>query len=388
MSNEASLQSIAAAMFAPPTANPAAAQPAADTPVAEAAATPTPEAEAQATTPEATAPETQEVATPEAEVVADPGDEQPEEEVDVPVAGDPNQAILAQLAGQPVATTKVHKRVVDALPNFGMTVEELVNYKQFKEQVEQERADLKAKQAELEQYAQASPELRAALIKDLQGDASWKKDILTNGVDFDFTKSADKQNPKALVNAFMPGKITEEQWKEYNDVDGDPKDKQLVSTMLEIASEKFAARAQQVNSEVEQRVAAQKQWVTNWQTSSEAAVGSLKQRMPAAGIYEQQLRQALSSPNAIMALFEEPGKPGVLRQDAAENLMMAIPEIRKKVLGASMAKEVKQAKGAAELAALKRSPDKPAPSNNSVKKPVAPAAPATLEDMARRLIGI
>lgn len=381
MSTDNPLTGAVQAMFAA-----SAPPPAAPAPVAEA---PVPVAETPAEVPtEVPAVETPVADAPVAEVAApDPGDEQ-EEEVDIPVASDPNKAILDHWTGETPATTKVHKRVVDALPNFGMTVEELVNYKQYKESVAKTQADLKAAQDELATYSKVSPELRAAYLKDLQGDPTWKKDIVQNGVDFDYTKGADKQSPKALVNAFMPGKVTDDQWKEFNDADGDARDKTFVSTMIELAGEKFVERQKSVNGAVEQAVAAQRQWEANWSGSGDASINALKQRVPAVGIYEQQLRQVMSSPNAIMALFEEPGKPGVLRQDAADRLMRAIPEIHQSVLKGGAIKEVAKAKGAAELQVLRRSPDKPAPTSASAPKPVAPAAPQSMADMAKQIIGI
>ena len=381
MSTDNPLTGAVQAMFAA-----SAPPPAAPAPVAEA---PEPVAETPAEVPtEVPAVEAPVADTPVAEVAApDPGDEQ-DEEVDIPAASDPNKAILAALSGEAPQTTKVHKRVVDALPSFGMTVEDLVNFKEFKGQVAKKDADLKARDEELATYARASPELRAAIAKDILGDTSWKKDIVRNGVDFDYTKPAEQQSKKSLVDTFMPGKVTDDQWKEFNDPDGDARDKAFVSTMIELAGEKFTGRAKEVNSSIDQMVQAQKQWVDNWTNSGEAAITATKQRIPAAAIYEPQLRQALSSPNAIMALFEEPGKPGVLRPDAAENLMMAIPEIRKGVLSASFGKEVKKAKDAAELGVLRRSPDKPAPTSASAPKPVAPAAPQSMADMAKQIIGI
>ena len=381
MSTDNPLTGAVQAMFAA-----SAPPPAAPAPVAEA---PEPVAETPAEVPtEVPAVEAPVADTPVAEVAApDPGDEQ-DEEVDIPAASDPNKAILAALSGEAPQTTKVHKRVVDALPSFGMTVEDLVNFKEFKEQVAKKDADLKARDEELATYAQASPELRAAIAKDILGDTSWKKDIVRNGVDFDYTKPAEQQSKKSLEDTFMPGKVTDDQWKEFNDPDGDARDKAFVSTMIELAGEKFTGRAKEVNSSIDQMVQAQKQWVDNWTNSGEAAITATKQRIPAAAIYEPQLRQALSSPNAIMALFEEPGKPGVLRPDAAENLMMAIPEIRKGVLSASFGKEVKKAKDAAELGVLRRSPDKPAPTSASAPKPVAPAAPQSMAEMAKQIIGI
>ena len=381
MSTDNPLTGAVQAMFAA-----SAPPPAAPAPVAEA---PEPVAETPAEVPtEVPAVEAPVADTPVAEVAApDPGDEQ-DEEVDIPAASDPNKAILAALSGEAPQTTKVHKRVVDALPSFGMTVEDLVNFKEFKEQVAKKDADLKARDEELATYARASPELRAAIAKDILGDTSWKKDIVRNGVDFDYTKPAEQQSKKSLVDTFMPGKVTDDQWKEFNDPDGDARDKAFVSTMIELAGEKFTGRAKEVNSSIDQMVQAQKQWVDNWTNSGEAAITATKQRIPAAAIYEPQLRQALSSPNAIMALFEEPGKPGVLRPDAAENLMMAIPEIRKGVLSASFGKEVKKAKDAAELQVIKRSPDKPAPTSASAPKPVAPAAPQSMAEMAKQIIGI
>ena len=381
MSTDNPLTGAVQAMFAA-----SAPPPAAPAPVAEA---PEPVAETPAEVPtEVPAVEAPVADTPVAEVAApDPGDEQ-DEEVDIPAASDPNKAILAALSGEAPQTTKVHKRVVDALPSFGMTVEDLVNFKEFKEQSAKKDADLKARDEELATYARASPELRAAIAKDILGDTSWKKDIVRNGVDFDYTKPAEQQSKKSLVDTFMPGKVTDDQWKEFNDPEGDARDKAFVSTMIELAGEKFTGRAKEVNGSIEQMVQAQKQWVDNWTNSGEAAITATKQRIPAAAIYEPQLRQALSSPNAIMALFEEPGKPGVLRPDAAENLMMAIPEIRKGVLSASFGKEVKKAKDAAELGVLRRSPDKPAPTSASAPKPVAPAAPQSMAEMAKQIIGI
>lgn len=377
MSTENTLGDIAKTMFA----TPAPAQPA---PVAQEQPVPEVTAEALVETPAVEEVPAAEVAETPA---VDSGDEQ-DEEVEVPVTEDANKSILAHLAGQPQSTVKVHKRVVDYATAKGIPIEVIANYSQYKEANEKRDAELKAAKEELAIYAQAPPEFKHNLALAVQGDVSWKKNLVGNGLDFDYTKEADKQPKKALVDAFLPGKVTEDQWKEFNDAEGDARDKAFVSTMIELASEKFAGKAKEVNGAIEQMAQAQQQWESNWKNSGEAAWNATKQRMPGATIYEQQLRQVMSSPNGIMSLFEEPGKPGVLRQDAYENVMMAIPEIRQKVLGGQAGNQVKAAKDAAELKVIKRSPDKPAPvSTPAAKMPVPQAAP-NLQEMAKRLIGI
>jgi len=37
-----------------------------------------------------------------------------------------------------------------------------------------------------------------------------------------FSKTAEEQDEKALVNAYFPGKFTEEQWEESTSEDADP----------------------------------------------------------------------------------------------------------------------------------------------------------------------
>src|ERR1700754_2443927 len=195
---------------------------------------------------------------------------QEEEDVDVTVEADANSALYAHITGGQPQTIKVPKRTTDWLIKNGYDVKEVVNLKRDKERyavVEKERDEYKG---QIDQIAQVSPELKEALRKELAGDHSWKKDIArTAGLNF--AKPVQEQSKKVLLDTFLPGKVSEEQWKEYTDVDGDARDKAFVETMLETASDRYNAEQASFTARSQQQREAAEAWQKNWNDSTKAS---------------------------------------------------------------------------------------------------------------------
>lgn len=163
------------------------------------------------------------------------------------------------------------------------------------------------------------PELYEAVVKSIKGE-DWKEVISSPSLDF--TKEAKDIDVKTLVDTLEPGKISQEEWDEFNDEDGDPKAKKIVALAIEKSKDKFMAektkREQFAADAIKKAEARSSSFETSLQKSAEAVFTKVE------GIdkgYVENVVKQLKDPNGIYSLFYE--KDGSLKENAVLNFVMA-----------------------------------------------------------------
>jgi hypothetical protein len=81
------------------------------------------------------------------------------------------------------------------------------------------------------------PDLYQAILKDIDGQ-DWKSGLLNAGLDFN--KSAEDFSDEEILENFYPNEVSEDDWEEYHDEDGDPRTKRTINLLLKESKEKFS----------------------------------------------------------------------------------------------------------------------------------------------------
>jgi hypothetical protein len=171
----------------------------------------------------------------------------------------------------------------------------------------------------IELFDKAPKELYQA-FKDFSEGKDWTQSV-KNIRTFDITKDVEKQDPKNLVEHYLPGKFTQEEWEEYNSPDGDPTVKKAIDLSIDLSKREFKKEQEDVQRQVEKEVqqAQQKQQV--FEQSVIEATQSLSQKFE--GIdkrYVDKVTEELKS-QSFLSLFYNPD--GTFTKEAGERLVMA-----------------------------------------------------------------
>jgi hypothetical protein len=171
----------------------------------------------------------------------------------------------------------------------------------------------------IELFDKAPKELYQA-FKDFSEGKDWTQSV-KNIRPFDITKDVAQQETKTLVEHYLPGKFTKEEWDEYNDPDGDPMIKRAIDLSVDISKREFQKEQQDIQSQVEKevQVAQQKQQV--FEQSVKEATQSLSEKFE--GIdkrYVDKVTEELKS-QKFLSLFYNPD--GTFTKEAGERLVMA-----------------------------------------------------------------
>lgn len=200
-------------------------------------------------------------------------------------------------------------------------ITELPNLIKTKEKVEEQSKTLSNYEAVFEAMP---PELFEAIRRFSHGE-DWRTAVGTTEP-IDFSIEYGKQDTQKLVDKYYPGKISQEEWDEFKDKDGDEsvKDKinnylSLVQDKYSLDQEKFKTHKQQYETKAAQSIQARKE-------SLDKSRASVFETFKSSGLnidekYVGGLDKTLSSDQAILSIFKN--ADGTLRTDAHQRLAMA-----------------------------------------------------------------
>jgi len=126
-------------------------------------------------------------------------------------------------------------------------------------------------------FSEMDPQLYQ-MITTWQSGGNWKE-LASNSI-VDYGKDVKSYDSKTLVNAIMPGKVSEAEWEEYSQSDCDPKTKAFVDLAIATAQEKFVSKSNSIKSESEKLVAENAQRAQRVEASILASQNYLASKYP------------------------------------------------------------------------------------------------------------
>lgn len=164
------------------------------------------------------------------------------------------------------------------------------------------------------------PELYEAVNAVATGK-DWRA-TLQSAPTVDYTKSVDELEEKQLVDAFFPDSISDEDWEEFKDEDGDPRVKKAVALTISNAKAKFNDVKASKEREAQDAIAKQQQAIEAYNNSIKSAVSVLPQKIEGiSDVYVKSIESELQKPNSIRDLFFD--ENGIMKQEAALAYVMA-----------------------------------------------------------------
>jgi len=201
----------------------------------------------------------------------------------------------------------------------------------------------------------------------------WRQPVISHDP-VDYSKDFASQDPKAMVNKFSPGKVTEDDWEEYKDADGDEAIKAKVDQYLDIAEQKYALahQTQKDNIASYEKAAQEQQQVLQASfDASRAQIFKSFEGTPLSNLKEATVGEVDNSLKTQQAvLLEFFNQDGTLREDAHTKMAMAkyakdlvisqAKAIEKRAVSAARAEVIGDT---AENVAVKRSGGKTTPND-------------------------
>jgi hypothetical protein len=169
-------------------------------------------------------------------------------------------------------------------------------------------------------FERMSPDLYQAVLDESNGK-NWRE-TLSNSKHFDFSKNAEAQNKQDLVNHYSPNSVSQDEWEEYNDQDGDPGIKKAVAAYIEIAESKFTAEKNSFNANQNKLISDAKEKQLAFAKSAELAVSNLSTKVENVDkAYVSKVSERLKNDD-ILSVFKN--EDGTLKEGAGVKLMMAM----------------------------------------------------------------
>lgn len=265
--------------------------------------------------------------------------------------------------GQPAAIViETPDHVLDVVKSrFGMEVKSIGELPKFFETAQTWRKDA-------EQYKKVSDDHKKLTdsIQSLPAEFFEAFDMIATGQDWrkafetksklDFSVAADKQDKKALVNHFYPGKFTEEDFKEET-----PSDQ--LKAYTETSIDKFLVAKERYENERAKRADEGTKQLAAYKSSSEGSVHNLKRDFPEtdAEIVTEISSVLEGGPQSVMSFFFE--QNGTVKPEAAMMLMMA--KYGKEEIEGMMAVASKRAETVVNEDLLTRGSDGPKPTQKT-----------------------
>jgi hypothetical protein len=249
-----------------------------------------------------------------------PGQPQEEFYVDNPLYGGKKQVGPANEPGQELKFETIddffnHMKESHGIENYNGLSEKIANW----QQAEQSHAEVSAQYKGVQDlFSSMPPELYDSIISFTKGE-DWKSRIETSAIDF--TKEANAYSDRQLVDAMMPGKLTEEDWTEFADNEGDPTVKRLVQSTIDASTNAFNNKGAQVKEAANSRVLKARE---NQQKYDQSAVKAREhfgsQFADADAAFVSSIENKFKG-NGLAALFYN--EDGTLREDAYVRAAMA-----------------------------------------------------------------
>jgi len=148
----------------------------------------------------------------------------------------------------------------------------------------------------------------------------WKKGLANPSLNFE--KRIEDYKDKELIDVLYPGQVTDEDWEEYHDEDGDGRVKKMVGVLLDQAKSRFTETKKQRDEMAKAAIENAKKEQERYERSVEISSKKLSSQIE--GIdsnYIKSIEDQLKTPGGIAELFFD--KDGVLKEDAALAFAMA-----------------------------------------------------------------
>lgn len=162
-------------------------------------------------------------------------------------------------------------------------------------------------------------ELYAGVQAHIQGQ-DWKKVVGQTPV-FDYSKTAEEQEEKTLVNAYFPNQLSEEQWEEALSEDADPAAKSAKDALVVAAKSKYSVDHNQIALQQKEIIDNATRTQQEFEVSVTGTISKLSGQFE--GIdsnYVTNIENQLKGKGIYDAFFKQ---DGTLREDAAQRYVMA-----------------------------------------------------------------
>jgi hypothetical protein len=292
------------------------------------------------------------------------------------------QALRVTLTGEaPPAPLEVPEAVETWAKTAGYTKDDLLAIPTLRKEVAEGREAAQKVEQWDALIKSLPPSFRVAMDQAARGEAGWKKTISETHDDVDFTKPFEKQSIDDMRTRFSGLDADTLQAAK----DGDPTALKAVAIGDQLAKREFNTLKGTYDGHFAQRQEAEQQREQRFLASRDTAINELQRTMPGVGALIPEIKQGLTYDNVVGLFFAQ---DGTLRPDAAT--LYAVAKYRQELFDSKVQKVTKQAKDAAELAVLDRTPERIEKSLKTEIKNVPPKAPAQLaeEHLNRWMSGV
>lgn len=164
------------------------------------------------------------------------------------------------------------------------------------------------------------PELYQAVAAVAHGK-DWRS-VLAETPSVDFRKEIDQYKDNEIVDAFYPGEITEEEWEEFNDEDGDPRIKKSIGILIKQAKEKFVSTKKDIETKSVNSVKEAQETQERYDKSITGSVSKLSSQIEGVSeTYIKNVEKELRNPSSISKIFYN--EDGTLTEGGALAYVMA-----------------------------------------------------------------
>ena len=212
------------------------------------------------------------------------------------------------------------------------------NYGITKENIREKLPELIETQSKFEEVSKTNEHLNTVFDKMPEelyeaikiwgngGGAEEYRAVINSAPSVDFSKKFEDHDSKEMVEAYFKNKVTEDDWEEFKDSDGDPDVKDKVASYIELASEKYSVSQSKFEHEKSTYETNAKQMLELRQ----AAFNSSRENFPKAfegttleikEDYIAKVDKSLQTQQSILAVFMNPD--GSLKENAHEMMAMA-----------------------------------------------------------------
>jgi len=158
-------------------------------------------------------------------------------------------------------------------------------------------------------------ELHEAIKSFYNNESDWDRHVKER-IALSFDKNFDDLNSKDVVSKYFPNQISEEDWEEYEDPDGDERVKKMVDNYINVSKDKFVSDKNVYNQRVQEAQNSTKVYQENFQKSFDSSRAKLedvfKDKMPNE-VYLNTIDQEIKQ-NSVVSLFYN--EDGTLKPDA------------------------------------------------------------------------
>jgi len=220
----------------------------------------------------------------------------------------------------------------------------------LRKEAEASKAELEKTKKELDLLENLSPEAKNVIAMDLEGK-DWRKEVASRP-SLDWRLTFDKQDKRAIADAYAKGKITQEEWEDYTSDDPDPTNKKFVDAVLEGAKTFYEKDRDNVVSGQTKAKQEREEQVAKHQASLNASLEHVFATVPGSRALKDEIVQSVT--DLHKHFYEDDGVS--LKPDAAFNAWFL--KNRDAILGASELRMRKRAQDDATLSTLRRAEEK------------------------------